>query len=176
MLAGELRRARGWLFQGFWFVWLVVAGGASLAPVWALHLAGLRVSYSNSVRRGSLISSGSLGGFNDYPRRSWTAVCTGWWLGPTTYWSLEKVSSGHCSRTTASPKRSTAVEPNQTRIHSPAIVVYKMQYCIIRLAMVVQSCYSYVASNSSHLDTDSNAVKVGSVDGVLARLASYYLR
>jgi hypothetical protein len=26
VLAGELKRARGWLFQGFWFVWLVVAG------------------------------------------------------------------------------------------------------------------------------------------------------
>lgn len=98
----------------------------------------------------------------------------GW--GQLLPWSLEKVSSGHCSTTTASLKRSTAVEPNQTRIHSPVIVVYKIQYCIIRLAMVVQSCYSYVASNSSHLDTDSNAVKVGSVDGVLARLASYYLR
>ncbi len=85
------------------------------------------------------------------------------------YWPLEKLSS-------AKPKRITAVEPNQTRIHSPAIVVYKMQYCMIRLVMVIQSCYSYFVSDSSHLYADSNAVKVGSVDGVLDRLASHSLR
>lgn len=47
---------------------------------------------------------------------------------------------------------------------------------MVRIVMVIQSCYSYLASDSSHLDADSNAVKVGSVVGVLARLVSYYLR